>query len=259
MYFGCIFIPIWQHCLQYTATLCTVLSFALAHFAKLDSVLWGKLEKLCQFKVVNSTKQTLYFLGFKRKMHHYESVSAFTLNDLTWSVMSMLIMLPMLLSSFPCFPPACSITTWLISWEKRKCTLLVQDHFSASAVLQAVVHFSFALSAPDSWQQSQVSWQSWWGYLVMSGEPGHRGDAPGQADPRVRVTGECVHVTYHVSRVADRHGDTDIRLSVSGGCLSCQCLSCYDCSATAAVCVHCSERCRRLQGPSSQLRPGPES
>ena len=74
LYFECIFIPIWQHCLQYTATLCTVLSFAFAHFAK-DSVLWGKLEKLCQFKVLNSTKQSLYFLGFKRKMHLCENVS----------------------------------------------------------------------------------------------------------------------------------------------------------------------------------------
>ena len=65
----CIFIPLWQHC-KYTVhstSQCTVLSFAFAHFAKLDSVLWGKLEKLCQFKVLNSTKQTLYFLGIRRE------------------------------------------------------------------------------------------------------------------------------------------------------------------------------------------------
>ena len=43
MYFR-YFIPLWQW-IQYTA-LCTVLSFALAHFAKLDSVLWEKLLKI---------------------------------------------------------------------------------------------------------------------------------------------------------------------------------------------------------------------
>ena len=48
---------------------CTVLSSALAHFANLDSVLWGKLEKLCQFKVLNSAKQLCTFSNSSAKMH----------------------------------------------------------------------------------------------------------------------------------------------------------------------------------------------
>ena len=49
---------------------CTVLSSALAHFANLDSVvLWGKLEKLCQFKVRNSAKQLCTFSNSGAKMH----------------------------------------------------------------------------------------------------------------------------------------------------------------------------------------------
>ena len=75
----------------------------------------------------------------------------------------------------------------------------------------------------------------------MSREPGHRGDAPSQAHARVRVTWERVHATCHVS---SEQTDTDTQyqtLCVWRLSAALQCLSCYDCSATAAVCVHCSE------------------
>ena len=121
---------------------CTVLSSALAHFANLDSVvLWGKLEKLCQFKVRNSAKQLCTFSNSSAKMHLCENVSdKILLMASTWSVMSMVIMLPILLSSFPCLPVtvACSIPTWLASWHKQN-KLNVEVHSCHSARLLCTV------------------------------------------------------------------------------------------------------------------------
>ena len=92
------------------------------------------------------------------------------------------------------------------------------------------------------------------GYLVMSGEPGHCGDPPGQTHARVRVTGEhSVHVTCHVSldcTVNSRH-------SLSGGCLQSAVSILLWLQRDCCSRDHCSSPARaaeRLHGPGWETR-----
>ena len=92
---------------------------------------------------------------------------------------------------------------------------------------------------------------TWW----CLESPGTAESAPDRHTPVSGSLGNTVFMTP-ASRVTLFYTDWWVSdWALSGGCL--QCLSCYDCRATAAVGDHCSSPpAERLQGPGLMRHPG---